>query len=354
MEFCKSELAFLEIFSKASNTKSFSGDKFKISTDTEKIYFSQFTEDVKLIYSFENKNKEQFEKIFSTNQFNAMIKLCGESDIISITNDEIKFGSNSSYKFETHPNMMASPDEYLNLVKDVKEKITLVDLNKISVIKSFISPIEELNCISLQDNYFISYDGQVIGISKSSNNVDKILYFPAIFFTFIDMLKVNSAELTILQSGEYYYLNIGGLNIFLRIGNYAIPYIFDDSIKSGFEHPYKVSFNRKDFINALQKISIIAQSSKDSTVCFTCHTDKILLESKNEQYGKEEVTATVDKELSDFYVILSSLSLINIANLFKGDIVTMFLIPTKDIQAIKIIDEKGEDYYVHIPFEYVD
>ncbi len=352
MEFTKQQLSFLEVFGMTTNTKSFLNDKINIQTDDSNIYFSQHTDTVKLIQVFDNITKEKINVTYSTNQFAAMVKSCQDDEKIEISSEGVKFGKNSEYKFESYDISVDDPKLLLDLVSNKNQTYLLIDFGKINNVRNFISSDEDYNCISLQDNNYITFNGAVIAISKSDNNIEEKLYLPAIFFNIINQLKLETVNIFSLQNGEYYNFNVNGLNVFLYIKEYGIPYVFGDEIKSEFEHPYSVECCKKDISNALSRIKIMSQSNPEMRVFVKFTNNKIIIESKDNQYGKEEINATYDKELEDFYLILSSHYLYSIVNLLKGEIIKIFVKPDKEIKAIKIIDEKENNFYVHIPFEY--
>ena len=353
MRFTKQQLNFLEVFAMVSNTKAFLNDKVNIQTKDNKVYFSQNTDNVKLIQVLEVQGQtDQINVTYLTNQLSAMVKSCQDDDVISISAEGIKFGKNSEYKFESYDVSIDDPNTILNMAAAPEKSYALGNFEKINTIKNFISSDENFNCISLQDNNFISYNGQVIAISTSTNDIKELLYLPSVFFNIIDKLKIKEVNLALLQNGEYYNFKSNDLNIFLSIKEYGIPYVFSSEIKSEYDHPYSVECNKKEILKALNRIKIISQSNPETRVYVQFTNNKIIIESKDGQYGKEEVDAVYNNELKDFYVILSSSHLYSIASLLVGETVRMFLKPDKSINAVKIVYEKEENIYVHIPFEY--
>ena len=355
MDFTKESLSFLEVFGLVSNTKSFLNDKINIQSDEDKIYFSQYGDDSKLIYTMDNVTKEKINVTYLTNQLNSMIKSCNEGDIISITPTNLAFGKNSEYKFESYDFTDSNPKSYLEMIsKNDNKKFNIIDLAKYNNVKKFISNEKELNCISLQDNHFVSFNGQIIGISKTENNIDEQLNLSPIFFTLVNNLGLKEISLMSLQEGQFFYFNSNNLNVFLPVNDYSIPYVFGDDVKEELNQPYFVSCDRNNFANALHRISIISQMNPETRVYVSFEKDRMIIESKDNGQGKETIEATVMKELEGFYIILSSSYLNSIVSLLKGNTISMSMKPNRDIKAIKITDEKEVDYYVHIPFEYVD
>lgn len=355
MEFTKQELKFLDIFSACTGNSNnfFLNDKFSIESDEDNIYFYQYTDKVKLIYTLENKWKdENINVTYLTNPFNAMVKNCDDKEKISITQKDTKFGKKSCYEFESYDKSVEKPKVYLDMMKENQNVYTIIDLNKINQIKSFISIEDNFNCVSLQDNYFVTYNGQIIGVSKTNNDIKELLYFPSMLFTLINSLKINEIKLNLLQNNEFYSFTNDKLNILLQKNDYALPYIFDTEIKNQFEHETKIECLKKDLLTSLQRIKIISQNNPDTRIYLKLTNNKIILESRDSYKGIEEIEAKYNEVLENFYIILSANYLSNIISLLKGDNITIFIKPDKEIKAIKIIDDKCNDFYVHIPFEY--
>jgi hypothetical protein len=358
MDFTKESLSFLEVFGLVSNTKSFLNDKINIQSDEDKIYFSQYGDDSKLIYTMDNVTKENINVTYLINQLNSMIKSCNEGDIISITPTNLAFGKNSEYKFESYDFSNSHPKSYLKMINDNdNKKFNIIDLAKYNNVKKFIANEKELNCVSLQDNHFVSFNNQIIAVSKTENNIDEKLDLSPIFFTLVNSLGLKEVTLVSLQDSQFFYFNSNNLNVFLPINDYIIPFVFSDDVKEELSQPYFVSCDRNNFMNVLHRINIVSQMNTETRVYVSFEKDKMIIESienKEGGHGKEIVEATVSKELEGFYVILSIFYLNSIVSLLKGNTITMNMKPNKDIKAIRIVDEKDTDYYVHLPFEYVD
>jgi hypothetical protein len=355
MDFTKENLSFLEVFGLISNTKSFLSDKINIQSDDNTVYFSQYGDDSKLIYTMENITKEKLNVTYLTNQLNSMIKSCNDNDKISITSDGLTFGKNSEYKFESYDFTDSHPKSYLEMIEgNDNKKFKIIDLVKYNNVKKFISNEEKLNCASLQDNNLVSFNGQIIAISKTENSISEQLNLSPNFFSLVNNLGLKEVVITSLQDGQFFYFKSGNLNIFLPVNDYSIPYVFGDDVKEELNQPYFVDCDRNNLANALHRISIVSQMNPETRVYVSFEKDRMIIESKDNGQGKETIEATVMKELEGFYVILSSSYLNSIVSLLKGNTITMYMRPNKDIKAIKIVDEKEVDYYVHIPFEYVD
>ena len=366
MQFTKQQLSFLKLYLNVSDTKSFLGDKINIKCIDDKIYFSLYGTDTKVITAFDNTNKETFENNYYVSKLANIINACKESETITIEQDLIKFGKNAEYKLESMScNIETQPNTYLEILNNEYEsKYNLVDISRI--FKSFISNTnEDYKIISLQNNHFVTYNDTVLAVSQTNNVITETLYFSPVLLTIVDYLlkeaKIDfdkgNLELKKLQGGEFYGISFGDMNIFVEIKNSKLPYIFDDEIVARYDHKTKVSINNDEFKSALKRIDFLTRDNIENRVYVVIEKGRVKLESRDSQKGYEIVDAKVDTELEGFTTILNASYLNNIVSFLKNFATVEIKIENSvDLSAVKIVgvNDAGVEsdfYFVHQVYE---
>jgi len=356
MIFTKQELDFLKIFEKCAVRESF----FQIKAIKEKVYFSQYSDIVKLVTVLENKTGQEFEFALKTSQFCSMLNVTREDEAISIDDGCVKFGNDSMYQFEIQEfSLLENPETYLQILGETKDTFQLKNLDFISSIKNFISPVEQFSTVALQNNHFVASNEIVLGVVNTENKVaHDNLFFPAIFSDIVSVISDTEVSVSLLQqdtASQFFGIKIQDTFVFLPNRNdYKLPYVFKADIMALYNHPHKVQFKREDFLNALNRIKVLSLSNVGSRLYVNFETDKMVLETKDDEYGKEVISAIVPPELQGFYIILSTKFLLDIASRLNGENLFLYAINSKDIPAVKIDDENKDIYFVHVAYEYLD
>ena len=367
MQFTKQQLSFLKLYLNVSDTKSFLGDKINIKCIDDKIYFSLYGTDTKVITTFDNTNNETFENNYYVSKLANIINACKESETITIEQDLIKFGKNAEYNLESMScNIDTPPNKYLEILNsDYESKYNLVDISRI--FKSFISNTnEDYKIISLQDNHFVTYNDTVVAISQTNNDIAETLNLSPVLLTIVDYLskekKINferDGGLTLkkLQGGEFYGVSYSNINIFIEIKNSKLPYVFDDEIVARYNHKTKVSMDNEEFKSALKRIDFLTRDNIENRVYFVIDEGIVKLESRDSQKGYELVNAKVDSELEGFTTILNASYLNNIVSFLKNFAnIEIQIENSKDLSAVKIVgvNDAGAEsdfYFVHQVYE---
>jgi hypothetical protein len=367
MQFTKQQLSFLKLYLNVSDTKSFLGDKINIKCINDKIYFSLYGTDTKVITMFDNVNKETFENSYYVSKLANIINACKDNETITIEQDLIKFGKNAEYKLESiECNIETPPDKYLEILNnDYEAKYNLTDMSRI--FKSFISNTnEDYKIISLQDNHFVTYNDTVLAISKTNNDIKETLYFSPVLLALVDYFTKeeklnfdqNSFELKKLQGGEFYGVSYGSMNIFIEIKNSKLPYVFDEEIVTRYNHKTKIAIRNEEFKSALKRIDFLTRDNIENRVYLVIDKNTVKLESRDSQKGYEIVNAYVDKKLIGFTTILNASYLNAIVSFLKNfNVIDIHIENSEDLSAVKIIgrkadtDEVSDFYFVHQVYE---
>jgi hypothetical protein len=367
MQFTKQQLSFLKLYLNVSDTKSFLGDKINIKCIDDKIYFSLYGTDTKVITAFDNTNNETFENNYYVSKLANIINACKDNETITIEQDLIKFGKNAEYKLESMAcNIETPPSKYLEILNnDSEATYNLVDVSRI--FKSFISNTsEDYKIISLQNNHYVTYNDTVLAISQTNNTINETIYFSPVLLTVVDYFskeakidfEKGNLELKKLQGGEFYGISFGNMNIFVEIKNSKLPYVFDEEISSRFNHKTKIAIGTEEFKSALKRIDFLTRDNIENRVYLIIDKATVKLESRDSQKGYEIVNAYVDKELVGFTTILNASYLNAIVSFLKNfNVVDIHIENSTDLSAVKICGRKSDTnevsdfYFVHQVYE---
>ena len=345
MVYKRKDLEFLKVFQTCSSGGGALSDHLNIVTDKEKqiVYFSLLDDNVSLIQELPFNEGEDFEVSYSLSQFISMMSFCKDADDIVIEKDKIKFGNNSEYNFES---LMFNKDEFTNIL-DMSiegEDIELKDLEKIDKISFSIGIEPELACIAFQDNHFITYKSNAVSTAKilsyikSNNNLEENFYLPQVFYKLYSIYKFK--DITIKKLSErFMYMNINNMKIYMTVGDYSIPYIFDDGLKDKLNPVDQVIVNKEEFKTALSRIKVLNQKTLYNRVFINFNDEGIKIEIKDDFKGYENISATVDNNIKNFYIICSTVALFEILNSIPTDQVMINLTNEKGLATIKITDK---------------
>jgi hypothetical protein len=348
MKFKKEQLEFLNIFQSCINTSSFEGDKLNIVSykDTSKVYFSLFTDEVKLIKEVDVSDTIDLILSINLTQFFSMLNLCKENSYIEILEDKIKFGENSEYSFENYDFNVDNFKTILETSID-NETITLKELDKINKVSFSLGSDVETSCIAFQDNHFLTYDGLVLSFIETNNNISENFYLPKTFYKILQLFKKDLKEIDLCSVNDFFfYTEFDSIKIFIMKNEYSIPYIFDEDILAKFNHSKKITFNKQESKNALSRLKVLSQQTSYKRVFINIENENIKFEIKDGFKGFENVSAKTDEVLNDFYFICSINHLYNIINTHTDEEITIYLEKDDDLPTIKTDNEKEKVSYV--------
>ena len=344
MIFTKKELEFLKVFQSCSED---GDDKLTIISEKEssKVYFTLFTDSIKLIEEKSMAVEEDFNLSIMLAQFNSMLAFCSDADNIEISQGKIKFGNNSEYDFETFDFNKENFDNLLNLSLEGKD-ISLQDVSKMETVSFAIGQEPEIACIAFQDNHFISYNGTILTFIETKNQIDNNFYLPKMFYKLFQIFKFDSITLKDINS-NYFYLSINNLKIYLHVSDYSIPYIFDEGIKEKYEHQDIIVVDKSDLKLALARLKVLNQKTTYNRVFLYLKENLIHLEIKDDFKGYEDVTAgLMDNILKDTHVICNTGFLYDIVNNFISDKIIFKMKDDENLSSIKLEDETAKMNYV--------
>jgi len=351
MNFKKKDLEFLKVFQSCMDANSFGGDRLNIIFNKEKskVYFTLFTNDIKLIKEINSEIKEDFVMSINLAQFNSMSAFCKDDDDIDIAEGKIKFGSNSEYDFETFGFNMETFD-YILSMELVGDTIDISDLSKIDKVSFSIGSEKyvykgqdkNLACIAFQDNHFVAYTGRICSFIKTTNNIKENFYLPKMFYKLYQIFKFKEITLRTI-SKNYFFMNVNDIKIYLQRFDYDVPYVFSDELKSMYEHENSVVISKDDLKMAVARLKILSQKTHLDRLFFY-FDDVVKIEIKDEYRGFENINVkSIDNAIKGSYIICTTSFLYDILNNHKeSDII----IKTSNLgdQPLKIEDNVNKVY----------
>jgi len=351
MKFTKEELNFLSLFSTYTDN-SINGDKLRISVKKDKIYFYQSSVSVKVIYEVANvHNDPEREYVLLTSQFLSLIKLCKKESVVEIKDDFIIFDDGAKYQIN---NYEAENIDILGLLENVGSDSKIIkDLKKINNVKTFVGKDTGYNNVVLMNNHFVSYNDSVLAFTESANKIkeDKISsnVLPVLASFGLEELEIFNID------DDFDYVNVDNFHFFFEKVNNQIPFIFDDDIKQSYTHTNKVSLNTEDLKYRLKRINVTSKMNIDNKIIFRFKENKILLKTIDSPIAEEIVTATVDKQLYDFYAIVYCSDILSIIDNINNEFIEIQITPDiNEVSTIVFKDVENKSTYISRLSEYME
>jgi len=366
MIFTKKDFNFLDLYVTISDVKTILSDKFQIKIDKKnnRIVFSQFSMNASAITIIKkdiDPKEEEFQCIFSSGSFNQMIKLIGDDVPIEITKNQVTFGD-AKYEFKSIDAVFPDVDITINRIEtNQKTNVTkIVDLNKMSHLKFCIgADLIGLDTVYLTNGYFTASNKvDVAGAVKTNNSPDISLYFPRIMVDIMSGYKITEIDLINMDNTDddedkgysnFSYFVLGNSYIILSKKEYILPNLFDEGIKDSYNHTYKAVVMKNDIIKKLYRIAIVSQENLFSRIFLSFKINELIIESKDNGYGIEKISMTIDKEIQGRNLILSAKFLSQILDQFTDKEEISIYIPT-DNEGIAIMIKSNLDdkFYIHM------
>lgn len=353
IKFTKKELDFLSIYESCIDNKNPMYDKFQIKATkgSSVAVFSQFTDEISLITEVTKNIEEDFRVVFTTLEFNSLIKLIDADSEITVTSSGIQFNGNV-YDLKNHDFDIGDTEIYSSIIKSpADETISFTQLGLFSSVKSYMGVDSGVDCIAYQNNYFVADDPSKFGGFVRTNNSSNIAFdFSKKLIQLIGNLKISDITFKLYRSNSFYTFNIGSTNVISVIKEYNLPNMFSEEIKEFYNHSDKVVVSKESFMKSLSRMKVVCSRGFDNRMVVTFEQDKIKLElnEKSVGYASESISATVDKDLIGFSFYASTTYLSNLISEFNGKEITIFSPSksTEDPRLIKLEDEKADRFYI--------
>ena len=356
----KEQLNFMEKYALCVDSKMPTHEKFQITGKQDKLVFSQKSNTGYLITEIDYKEVDNFNVVFDTITFVSLIRSIPDNTEIVITEKGIEFLRNS-YDIVNTDMELDDVDEYIEFAKksDVK-KFTLKDIDNFNKIKEYSSG-DNLDCVSYQNNHFVTSNrSYVTAFSKTKefSYVDDF-YFSTPTFMLLTTFKVKEIEIVIndhieVEDGQdiivvdYYYFKLDNTFIFIIGKNYILPNMFQDDLKSMYEHPYKFTVEKSAIKDTLNRMKIVARNNKESRIYFHITDGLLSIKNTDTQFAQEDIKIIkMDKEIDGIVIPLSVNYLSSVIEKCDGKEIVFYCTPIEDdFVSMKTEDETSNYFYI--------
>lgn len=369
LKFKKEELDFLSLYSICSDKKTRESDKFQIlSVDgSSDIIFLQYSKMTIFITVFKNKNlsKEKIVLTYESSKFSDVLRYCPNGSDITITDTFVSFGKSSKYSFESfdlNP-FFTSIDNMLQMInnKSKYKSVEIQEFEKVNLIRSYAgADLQGLNVIALYENHFVISDKiDSTGIVKTKNKLDSNYFLSLITYNVFQFLKLKSLILYDVKDQGIFLLECNNMNILFiknpeqikleekREDELTIPNVLNPSIKSYYYHDVFIKLNKEYLLNSLRKINIVTDSKSENRIFITFSSDKISIETRDDNQCLEELDYSCPKELFNVTIALSSNYTISMVSSIPGEDVIIRVPHEEDnFNAISIMDVEDSIMFV--------
>jgi len=334
MIFKKEDLAFLNTYAHFSNNNEDLNSKVQVTFDNvnNRICFCLSTiGDVRglaFMTIFDNVEdiKDNFFSVYDIISLNRIIQLSQQDTKIKFTEEGIFFDNESKYELKKYEYPIPEYNTLLDYIynKTPSKTIHLIDLEKLKPCISFVGEtITEVNKNSVfldmvvsRNKHYISSNEDVTSIVKTSNSIEDLFYISKNVATVIQYCKLKEIDIDIYEKENQFKFKIGDTYVFSSmITQSSIPDVFDDDIKSYYDHKSCIIVDRKELLTAVERLKVVTRK----VFSINIKKDSITIENKVAPYAIETIKATVDEELINSNLLLSSIFFSTIVSIFNGD-----------------------------------
>jgi hypothetical protein len=347
MIFKKKDLEFLKLYALCVDPKRITGRNFQIKNIEDNIVrFSQVNDNAYLFTDIKLSDKvDDFCYNYPTTQIVQFLNTCREEDEIEFNNNSIKLSENAVYEFE-EIDYSEDYSELFNEMKNANFSNSILDLQKINNIKSYIGIERGLDAVGIINNHFVSSDRcNATSAIKTNNKINDMFFLSKLTVNLL--IAYKSESINYLNDESKYAFKIENTYIIIPNQSYIIPDIFKDEFKEFYDFKNKVIVDKESLLFALSRINVLAKDNIYSRIFLTFSNDEIIIESKDRgNKATEKIKAEIDTELNDHYVILSNNHLLKSVELIESKNVMIKILPDKEANVISVWPENNEDIFV--------
>ena len=349
MVFKKEDFDFLEIYVTGTDTKVAQNDKIQIIADKKEqtVRFAQISNNIWFITKMEKVVDEDFTMIINVKQFYDLVKQSGGD--ITLKKDGLYFAS-GEYKLEQSDYAYDDIDYVYNIAttKKADSVFTLSEISKASAISSFIGGEDPLATVVLQNGHFVTsnrYD--VTAVAKTESNDKEVLkYLSSTTANILMSQKIEEVDIHTYKEENFYTFKINSTLIVVNELEYLIPDLFSGGTFEKIMHPSVLQCDKADLKLALSRMKILASKNFEGRLYLKFAADNLILENRTGALCKEEIKATVPKELFDREIILSVNWLSDIINKIDGSTIDI-MVGDEDASTATLKDSSDEKIFIH-------
>lgn len=351
MRLTKSQLDFISVFVSSADTKTQLGNKLYIRVKNGEAVFAQYGFNAKLFKRFATESNEEFEMLVSTNIFSNFIGTIKDDEEIVLTKDGVSIKENSNYSFESFSIQFPDVDEFFRVFEDDSAtEFEIKDFDALRIAKMYCGKTDDVEIISLQDNFWVSSDRLEISILKTKNETpkvgeDNIFYIPKELVAMFD--KMDSVTIREYPDKNFWTFKYNDIYCVIEYRKYALPYIFGTEIKKNYDHKHKITFKTDVFRQALKRMNIFAADNQSSRIYLSI--DKVFqIENRDHNVSKEQVEYEYcDSEIFGREVSISCAGLLKACQYVDTDHVSIFVSNNpENKRTIRLEDETGNYQFI--------
>ncbi len=345
----RKDLDFLTFYVALSNSGSPLFSKLLIQVRGEKARFIQYNKEGVLITTISTTapGDDDFDVVYENNVFYNLIKNIPIDSDVEITKDYVKFGNNT-YTLKQQSRMVPDPDD-IDLGNQ-KKTVAIKNIDKIDKAKHFVGaydPKFNLEVVSLQGGCLVASDSLASCIIFTDTDKDMFLYLPGFILPVVERSQVKEINIKLYE--DYLTFFINNTEFIVTINKYALPNLLTDDYKEAYSHESKAVIDKKVMLDALRRMNLVSKDNPNNRIFITFENGKIIFESKDHEFSKEEIRAEVDKELFNFTVINSCDRMVKITSLFDGNNIEIYSAnKTEDAHCLRYEDESHDRFYLSV------
>lgn len=359
MKISREQLDFIKYFQTFSCTDTKISDKVIIKVKKNSSIFSLITPRAVLVKKIEIESEEEFLGAFPIKNLYSLIKTLKDKVEIEFIKDTIRF-KNAEYSFETSDISSVEDCELIlsRLSTTDGVEISLKNIRRMGVVLPYIGDARFTD-VAFYKNAYIATDGNYVisticvDDSASAKNEPVLkYYFSREIIKTLSEAETNEEPIQVRQNADgIMSLNLADTIIIVQKEKKFVPDIFSDDFKSQNDHKYNVEIDREEFVSTLQRIKSIAQDNPESRIYITFAKDAIVIESKDYNKSREEISAVVDSELISNQIIVSSKNLEKICMSLTGEKLKFGVPLDKEAALMRITDSIAVINFYNILFE---
>lgn len=349
MKVLKSELNFIDWYSKFANNKNLMNDKIQFigKAETKEVYVINDT-GTSILYTLISKDIEKdFISVYPVNEFTSILSGIKDDVEIELIDNTIKFGK-SKYEFPIFDVIGSDFNHYKDQIEQAEVTFTLDKISMFSELGYFVGAVEDnLNgVIHYSGHYLASNQKKATAIfNRNSENVIPEGFGIAYdVFNFLTSLKIE--EIGIKEFDDFYSFKINNTVFVLRKSkNLRLPNLLDADKKSRYNNELSIEFDKAEMKNILNRIKIISKDNIDTRLFFTCKENELVIESKDGKYAVENLSVVYSKELEEFSFILSTEWVLKIINCITSKSLKMMC--SLENKVINFVGDDTNKLYIH-------
>lgn len=358
MKIQNSKLDFLDAFYIASSNEK-NASKLDVIVDVrpDRVVFGLFGELLHLLYSVMQPNSDTGVWTYPIQKLYPLLQQFPKDAEIEFTETEIRFSKKQKYSFQKQLAVYDPTDTILQKIAEApKRSFSFVDLDKLSLTKSFQGSDTNLSVTDLQNNHWVASNKQVVCMFNTKNSLpNEIFHIPKIIIQLAEKLKLQSLE--IRQYDEIkpgipgWILENQGLHILVAEQKYILPNVFTPAIAQNIPTD-SLSVDKKELISALNRLAVVSVENLDNRIYISAKGDELYLESR-EYNICQEIIPIKSKSYTpkgDIEFLIDTQSFIRGINAVPGDIITIKVNsdPSAPMRMIQLENSTQEEKVLHV------